>query len=167
MPAEPSVREFKFDEREFKLLPEVEPELSKPRLPPAQRPKTKTSISRLWMGIGSVVAASLVYLVWQGTDIARALPLARSNQLDVTASREGPGLRVNWNNASRAFDNASRARLVISRDGSGEQSVQLGLDDLRLGAVQIENSAPRVDVTLVVDVPGSSSVTQSVRWERP
>src|SRR4051794_27278182 len=89
MPAEPSVREFKFDEREFKLLPEVDPELSKQRLPPAQRPKPKKSISRVWMGIGSVVAASLVYLVWQGTDSARALPLARSNQLDVAASREG------------------------------------------------------------------------------
>src|SRR3954451_2590788 len=41
MPAEPSVREFKFDEREFKLLPEVDPELSKQRLPTAQRPKPK------------------------------------------------------------------------------------------------------------------------------
>src|SRR3954469_7032393 len=41
LPAEPSVREFKFDEREFKLLPEVEPESLRPRPREPQRPKPK------------------------------------------------------------------------------------------------------------------------------
>ncbi len=99
--------------------------------------------------------------------MAKAIPLLRSSQLELAASREGPGLRVSWNNSSRAFDNASGARLVIRRDGSRDESVQLGLDELRLGAVEIENAAPRVDVTLAVEVPGSSSITQTVRWERP
>ena len=85
----------------------------------------------------------------------------------MTASREGPGLRVSWNNSSGAFNGASGARLVVKRAGSPDQEVQLGLDDLRLGAVEIENEAPRVDVTLVIEIPGSSSITQSVRWDRP
>ncbi len=168
LPAEPSVREFKFDERDFKSLPEVEPEPVRPRLPQPRPPKPeKKNLSPVWIGAGGLVAASLLYLVWQGSEMARAIPLLRSNQLTVMASREGPGVRVSWNNSSRAFDNASGARLVIRRSGSGDQTVQLGVDELRLGAVEIENSAPKVDVTLVVEAPGSSSVTQSVTWERP
>ena len=167
MPAEPAVREFKFDEQEFKLLPEVEPEASRPHLPEPRRPKPKKNISPLWIMAGGLIAASLLYVNWRGSEMARAIPLLRSNRLDLTASREGPGLRVSWNNSSRAFNNASGARLRVRRAGSPDQEVQLGLDELRLGAVEIENAAPRVDLTLVIELPGSPSITQSVTWERP
>lgn len=166
LPAEPSVREFKFDERDFKLLPEVEPEPAKQRMPEPQRPKPKASRFPVWIGAGGLAGACLLYLVWQGSGTAKGIPLLRSNHLDLAASREGPGLRVTWNNSSRAFDNASGARLLVKTGASEEQAIQLGPDELRLGAVEIDNSSPRVDVTLVVEVPGSSPVTQSVNWER-
>lgn len=167
LPAEPSVREFKFDERDFKLLPEVEPEPARPRIPLPQRPKPKTSRLPVWIGAGGVIGACLLYVFWQASGVAKGVPLLRSNHLDLAAAREGPGLRVTWNNSSRAFDNVSGGRLVVKRSGTEDQAIQLGLDELRLGAVEIENSAPRADVTLVVEVPGSSPVTQSVNWERP
>jgi hypothetical protein len=167
LPAEPSVREFKFDEHEFSMLPEVEPETVRPRIPEPRRPEPRRKIPPVWIGIGGLVAASLVYVVWQGAETAKGIPLLRSSELDMAAASEGPGLRVSWNNSSRAFDKASGARLVVKRAGVPDQSVQLGLDDLRLGAVEVENSAPKVDLTLVVEVPGSPSITQEVRWERP
>lgn len=169
LPAEPSVREFKFDEREFKSLPEVEPEPLRPRPPQPRPPKpeSRTNLSAVWIAAGGLIAASLLYMILQASGMGRAIPLFRSNQLGVTASREGPGLRVSWNNSSRAFDNASGARLVIKRNGTGEQTVQLGVDELRLGAVEMENAAARVDVTLAVEVPGSSSPTQTVTWGGP
>jgi len=166
LPAEPSVREFKFDEREFRLLPEEEPETPRPRPPESRRPKPTRAVSPAWIGIGGFVAASLFYVLWQGAETAKGIPLWRSNQVELTVWREGPGLRVGWNNSSRAFDKASGARLVIKRNGAADQEVQLGLDELRLGAVEIENSGPLADVTLAVEVPGSSPVTQTVRWER-
>jgi hypothetical protein len=168
IPAEPSVREFKFDEREFRLLPEVEPETPRPRLPERRPPPKPTrTVSPAWIGLGGVVAASLLYVLWQGAATAKGIPLWRSNQVEMAAWREGPGLRVGWNNSSRAFDKASGARLVVKRQGTPDQEIRLGLDELRLGAVEIENSAPLVDLTLAVEVPGSSPVTQTVRWERP
>ncbi|MFL6447810.1 MAG: hypothetical protein ACJ746_09000 [Bryobacteraceae bacterium] len=167
LPAEPSVREFKFDEREFKLLPEVEPESSRPRRAEPETRKPKTHFSPLWIAGGGLLLISLLYFSSQGSEMGKAIPLLRSNELDLIAAREGPGLRVSWNNSSGAFNHASGARLVVRRSGSPDQEVQLGLDDLRLGAVEVENSAVQVDVTLVVEVPGSTPVTQSVRWERP
>ncbi len=167
LPAEPSVREFNFDERDFKLLPEVEPEPARQRMPQPQRPKPKASRFPVWIGAGGLVGVCVLYLVWQGSGTAKGIPLLRSNHLDLAASREGPGLRVTWNNSSRAFDHAAGARLVVKRAGREDQAVQLGLDELRLGAVEIANSAPRVDLTLVIDVPGTSPVTQSANWERP
>lgn len=166
LPAEPSVREFKFDEREFKLLPEVEPEPSRPRLPELHRPKRKRSISGFWIAGGALIALCLLYASWQGSEMAGAIPpLLRSNRLDLAASREGPGLRVSWNNSSGAFNGASGGRLLVRRSGIPEQEVQLGLDELRLGAVEIDNTSPRVDVTLVIEVPGSPSITRSVTWQ--
>jgi hypothetical protein len=167
LPAEPSVREFKFDEQDFKLLPEVEPEPARQRTPDPLRPKPNPSRLPVWIGAGGLAGVLLLYFVWQGSG-AKGIPLLRSNHLDLAASREGPGLRVTWNNSSRAFDKASGARLVVKRAGeTADQAIELGLDELRLGAVEIENSAPRVDVTLVIQAPGSPPVSQSVNWERP
>jgi hypothetical protein len=132
------------------------------------RPKPNGSRLPVWIGAGGLAGALLLYFVWQGSGAAKGIPLLRSNHLDLAASREGPGLRVTWNNSSRVFDKASGARLVVKRAGeTADQAIELGLDELRLGAVEIENSAPRVDVTLVIEAPGSSPVTQSVNWEGP
>jgi len=167
IPAEPSVREFKFDEREFRLLPEVEPETPRPRVTESRRPQPTRTVSPAWIGLGGFVAASLFYVLWQGAQTAKGIPLWRSNQVELATWREGPGLRVAWNNSSRAFDKASGARLVVKRQGVVDQQIQLGVDELRLGAVEIENSAPLVDMTLAVEVPGSAPIAQTVRWERP
>src|SRR4051794_10517470 len=52
IPAEPSVREFKFDEREFRLLPEVEPETPRPRVTESRRPQPTRTVSPAWIGLG-------------------------------------------------------------------------------------------------------------------
>ncbi|MFL6416080.1 MAG: hypothetical protein ACJ74Y_10490 [Bryobacteraceae bacterium] len=165
LPADPSVREFRFDEREFKLLPEVELEPVVPRPVQKQRPIPKRNVQRAWMAVAALIVVALISVILQGSRTGRGIPLLRSDELDLRASREGPGLRISWNNASRAFDQASGARLVIKREGMADETIQLGLDELRLGAVEIENSTPRVDLTLEVEAPGSSSATQSVRWQ--
>jgi hypothetical protein len=167
MPAAPTVREFKFDDREFRLLPEVEPDAPKAPAPEPRSPKPDKRFSPLWIGLGGVLAASALYAVWQGVEGTKGVVFWRSNQLELATWREGPGLRVGWNNSSHALDGASGARLLVRRRGDADQTLQLGLDDLRLGAVEVENSASPVDVTLVVEVPGSSSITQTVRWENP
>ena len=59
LPAEPSVREFKFDERDFKLLPEVEPEAPRPRLPEPQPAKPRRRVSPLWHTVaGGLITVS-------------------------------------------------------------------------------------------------------------
>lgn len=167
LPADPSVREFKFDERDFKLLPELEPEPPPSRRPPEEIiPKRRKSLLPVWIGVGVLAIASAWYLFWGQSQFALALPFLRPAQLNLTVIREGPGLRVSWDHSATAFDHASGARLTVRRPGGQNRDVQLGLDELRLGALEIENQAPRVEVILTVEVPGSAPIRQYAAWGR-
>ncbi len=79
IPAEPSVREFKFDEREFRMLPEVEPETPRPRQPePRRQPKPDTYF-----------LPCLDWIGWTGGGLFVLCPLAGSGN-----GKRNPALEI-------------------------------------------------------------------------
>lgn len=162
LPAETSVREFKLDEAAFQTLPELEPEYT------AQAPPPMPQKSSGWKsGIALTAIAALIFaVIWY---FNRSLfPVFTSftsspNTLQLSVTDEGGDLRISWNHAARDLDQASSATLTILA-GPEHREVELGPDDLRLGAVQYENTSRRVEVTLALNAPGSIATSQSVVW---
>lgn len=163
LPPEPSVREFRFDESEFKSLPELDLE------PQDQRPTQKLK-SRGGPGtIAALVAIALgvVALLWYLNQSVVSLPsfLSHSQQLQLTVTSENRLLHVSWNHAAKDLDHASGATLTI-RSNTGVHEIKLGADELRLGSVDCEVNSPSVEMTLALNKPGSVSISQSVSWKQ-
>ncbi len=171
---EPSVRNFRFDEREFRALPEVQPEAAAPESPdPLQEPKRHSSAKVYGAKVyGSVAALCAIavfacILMWS---FSRQTPLphilGEANPINLSVTDSGGLLRITWDHASRELDRASGATLVIT-DSASRREVQLGLDELRLGAVEYERSGSPVQVSMTVNRPGSTASNQTVYWTAP
>ena len=162
LPAEASVREFKLDETEFQTLPELEPEFAaKPSIPmPPKNSGWKSTVALL--AIAAVVSAAVWYFNRSLFPAFTFFP-SSPNTLQLAVVDEGGELRISWNHSARDLDQASSATLTIQA-GPDHREVALGPDDLRLGAVQYENTARRVEVTLALNAPGSIATSQSVVW---
>jgi hypothetical protein len=165
LPEEPSVREFEFDENEFKALPEVPAELPEP-----QRAKQEAPGNTRKLGLYARVAALILVavgacaLTWS---FARQpnMPhwFTSANQLQLTIKSEQKLLRISWNHTARQLNQASGATLVIS-GAAGRSEIRLGMDDLRLGSVEYEGTGDPVDVQMVLDTPAGRVTADSVRW---
>lgn len=107
------------------------------------------------------VAASI--LMWS---FSRHAPiphiLGEANPLSLSVTDRGL-LRIAWDHAAHELDGASGATVVIV-DGPSRREFQLGVDELRLGAVEYERMGAEVQVTMTVDTPGSASSNQTVDW---
>ena len=163
LPPESSVREFRFDESEFKSLPELDGE------PQDQRP-TKKLKSRGGLGTVAalaVIALGIVALLWYFNQSVIPIPSfsSRSQELQLAVTGETRVLHVSWNHAAKDLDHASGATLAI-RSKTGLREVKLGPDELRLGSVVCEVNSPSVELTLALNKPGSISVSQSVIWKQ-
>ncbi|MBV9679589.1 MAG: Mov34/MPN/PAD-1 family protein [Acidobacteriaceae bacterium] len=163
LPPESSVREFRFDESEFKSLPELDLE------PQDQRPTQKLK-SRGGPGtVAALVAIALgvVALLWYLNQSVISLPSfsSHSQQLQLAVTGENRLLHVSWNHAAKDLDHASGATLII-RNNTGVREIKLGADELRLGSVDCEVNSPSVEMTLALNKPGSVSISQSVSWKQ-
>ena len=164
LPNEPSVREFRFDEAEFRSLPEVPGDAPLAQEPAAARPprskmRTVAVLAALLL-IGVVACA----LMWSFS----AQPLVPdwlhgSSRLQLAVAPRGRLLRISWNHAARELSDATAATLVVT-DGAQRREYTLGLDELRLGAVEYQRLSPQVQITMTVTTPNAASPTESVQW---
>ena len=164
LPEEPAVREFRLNEADFRALPEVQPEALPGEQEEASPPGEKTRLYAI-LGTLLLVGISACLLMWSFAKQSAAPQwLSSSHQLElaITGSRL---LRISWNHAARELDGSSGATLVIA-DGAARSEIKLGLDELRLGAVEYDRRSPHVQVTMTVAMPGSTSVSQSAAWDQ-
>jgi proteasome lid subunit RPN8/RPN11 len=171
---EPSIPEFRFNEAEFRALPELDSE----PLPPIAEIAPR-SRSRWLMGAGVFLIALLAagaYLWFQpgfqpvfqpgsqpGFEPVRFLQSFNSSpglDLTVTGNRT---IRVGWNHSASAIGKAISAKLLIA-DGTTNREIPIGVDELRLGLVEYATSHPDGKVTLVLEMPGATSLIQSATW---
>jgi hypothetical protein len=163
LPPESSVREFRFDESEFKSLPELDLEPQDQR--PTQKLKSKGSLGTV-AALG-VIASGVIALLWYFNQSVISLPsfMSRSQQLQLVVTGENRLLHISWNHAAKDLDHASGATLII-RSKAGVREIKLGTDELRLGSVDCEVNSPNVEMTLALNKPGSVSISQSVIWKQ-
>ena len=169
LPVEPSVREFKWEESDFRALPEIDPET--PALPPVNSVDADLRGSRWKMGaivaMCLVVAAFALFFLGRGvisSDLGLSSLFGASRQLQLEASGSNGQLRISWNHTARELDSATGATVRV-RAGDSTRDVKIGLDELRLGAVILENDSSTAEVTLALEAPGASATSQTVFWQ--
>ena len=169
LPVEPSVREFKWEESDFRALPEIDPET--PVLPPVDSGIRYPRANR-WKAAGIIavcllVAASALFFLGSGvvdSGLGLNFLFGASQQLQLEASASEGQLRISWNHSARELDGATGATLRV-RVGEETRAIKIGLDELRLGAVILDNDSPSAEVTLALDTLGSSPTNQTVFWQ--
>ncbi len=163
---EPSVRNFRFNESEFRALPEVQPGSATPQVREATQRREGRSRARVYATVAALVAIAVAgcILMWSFSR-QTALPrlLESSNPLKLSITDRDHLLRISWDHGARQLERALGATVVIA-DGTSRREIQLGLDELRLGAVEYERSSDQVEVTMVVDTAGSASPNETVDW---
>ena len=161
LPDETAVREFRFNESEFRALPEVEPEAISKQSATQRRQKLRTYgmvAALLLIGVAACV------LMWSFTKQA-TMPqwLRPSHQLRLAVTGYGRLLRISWNHAARDLDGTLGATLVIN-DGTSRREIKLGIDELRLGSIEYDRATPHVAVTLALDKAGAPAHNESADW---
>ena len=146
----PAIPEFRFDDREFRSLPEVSPRAgSKLRSLPAWQ----------W-----VAAAVLVICLGVGVEFYHLKTAAAGDPNNIELAISGTQfLYITWNQSASDLARAKSAKLIIS-DGQSERQITLGQDELRLGRVRYQRSSPEVKATLLLEMPDATSLTQTATW---
>ncbi len=118
------------------------------------------------VGVLLLIGLGACLLMWSFTRQATLPPwLGSSRQLQLAITGNGQLLRISWNHAARELDGSSGATLAIV-DGSARREIKLGVDELRLGAVEYDRNTPHVQATMSLDNPGSSSSPASAEWDQ-
>ncbi|HZS57249.1 MAG TPA: hypothetical protein VFA65_22805 [Bryobacteraceae bacterium] len=166
LPQEPSVREFEFNEDEFKSLPEISAETPEGLPIPVQEKKIDKNRLRVFVTIAALllIAISACALMWSFARQA-SLPqwFSSGNQLHLTVTSEDQLLRISWNHSASDLNQATSATLIIT-DGAIRSQVALGLDDLRLGSVLYQGKSSHVGVHLMLNTPNGQSLGDSAEW---
>ena len=155
---DPSVPEFRFNEVEFKSLPELD---SSPLTPIAE---TKPRGRNRWIASLAVFALALLaaglYLWFVPAGFVQSLGSSPGLDLTVAGAQT---VKISWNHSAAAIGKATSAKLVVD-DGDKHREIPLGLDELRLGLVEYRTGHPDGKVTLILEMPGATSLIQSGTW---
>jgi hypothetical protein len=168
LPQEPSVREFDFSENEFKALPEVQPDAETDEPLKAGRRKGKlrtyaTVAALLFIAVGACA------LMWSfARQVTSPHWFGSTNQIQLAVRPEdrlshSSLLRITWDHAARELNKATGATLVIN-DGGTRSELPLGVDDLRLGAVEYQRSSSSIDVQMTLNTPNGPVLGDSAQW---
>jgi hypothetical protein len=167
LPQEPSVREFQFDENEFKALPEVPAAIGEDhrwrfRLP-FDFDKEKLGVYGK-IGALLLVAVAACALMWSFARQA-AVPVwgGSKNQLHLAVAPEDRLLRISWNHEAGEFSQATGATLVVI-DGGIRSELPLEMDDLRLGSVEYQEIGSRVQVQMMLNTRAGQVNSGPVEW---
>lgn len=162
LPEEPSTREFVLDEDEFKALPEIRPAGAVDRH--QGRRETPNVPFYALLAVGLIALVSLLAWAFQ-RGIVDLWSGRSSNQLGLTLTATDHVLRISWDHSARSISDARGATILIA-DGTAHHEVRIGPDELRLGTVDYERTAPRVDVTMTLDNPAANVQPQSATWSQ-
>src|SRR5205823_5354568 len=160
---EPAVREFRFNEQDFRALPEVQPE-ALPQQRESETPRRHNF--RLYILLATLVLIGLgaCLLMWSFSKEAALPPwLGRSRQLQLAITGNDHLLRISWNHTAREVDGSTGATLVIT-DGSTRREIKLGLDELRAGTVAYDRSSSHVEARMTIESGSGNSSTESADW---
>lgn len=163
LPDQPSARSFYFDNEEFKFLPEV-PGDALAGQAMAHPAETVRQPHRWVAWISMVMLLTLLAIGIFSNDLAR-LVRPPANKLDLKATPIGNVLKISWDHNAGFMRKARGAILRIS-DGTSQQEVHLGPDELRLGEVDYEHSTKQIEITMTLDLPGSPQLPpQTLSWK--
>jgi hypothetical protein len=161
LPKERSVREFRFDEAEFRALPEIEvDERSTPRAAAASGAQGERSWYIWVAGAAGLVLAIALWLEGGRMGISNWLQPG-SKELDLSLGTRQDVLKISWNHDARQIGPASNATLTIT-DGASRREIRLGADELKLGNVYYDSSGRPVQVTITINNPETAPITRSV-----
>lgn len=167
LPQEPSVREFQFDENEFKSLPEVPAEDAEGRRSRVRLPfKFNKEIVRVYWKVAVLVllAIGACALMWSfAHQSSGPVWASATNQLHLTVTPEDRLLRISWNHDAGDLNQATGATLVIV-DGGIRSELPLEMDDLRLGSVEYQETGSRVQVQLKLSKRNGQVSADSAEW---
>lgn len=161
LPEEPSTREFRLDEEEFKALPEI-----RPAAPAARRPAAREASKIPLYGVLTIALIAVIALFswFVPRGIPGLWPGQSQDQIGLAVTAPSDHLvRINWDHSARAVSAAKSGTLLIV-DGANRREIKIGPDELRLGTVEYERTAPQVAVTMTLDAPGMPVPAQSARW---
>jgi hypothetical protein len=162
LPADSSVREFRFNEAEFKALPEVEADPASL----AEGGEAGAPVPRSWyIGVGAAAALILAITIWFGV-LKAGVPGwsgSGSKQLNLTLAGRDHLLKISWNHDARQIGLNSSATLDIV-DGASRRELKLGADELKLGSVEYDRASDEVQVNITVNTPNSAPISESARW---
>ena len=165
LPEEPAVREFRFNEEDFRALPEVKPE-AVPQEKESEAPRRHGF--RVYAVVAALVLIGLgaCLLMWSFSKQVTLPPwLGPSHQLQLAVTGHDRLLRISWNHAARQLEGSTGATLVIT-DGSTRREIKLGLDELRLGTVAYDRSSPHVEARMNIENGTATSFSESTDWEQ-
>jgi hypothetical protein len=168
LPQEPSVREFIFDENEFKALPEIPAEAEEePTGSSLLRWPIESERLRVYLKIALLVllAAGACALMWafahqSNTSLARGAP---NNGIRLAVTPDRNLLRISWNHEAADLNQTTGGTVVVL-DGGIRSEVPLEMDDLRLGSIEYQQIGPHVQVELRLNKTNGQVSSESAGW---
>lgn len=166
LPPQASVREFRFNEADFRALPEVEAD-------PAElsgSPAALASLSRnwyIWAAIAGMLLVVIALWVAAGRGAVPDWLATGSTRLDLKVIASDHLLRISWNHDLRQIKPASSATITIA-DGASRREIKLGPDELKLGSLEYDGAGRRVEVAMTLNPNAhnrqSAPLSESVKW---
>lgn len=163
LPAEASVREFRFQEADFKALPEVEGEAATAT---AETSGAAPPFPKNWYAWAAGAGMLLVLSAFWLTTGSGAKPdwlATGSQQVDLKLTRTDHLLKISWNHDLRRLGSASSGTVMIV-DGASRREVRLGADELKMGSLAYDGADRQVEVTMTVNTPQSAPLKESAKW---
>jgi hypothetical protein len=163
LPNDPSVREFRFNEAEFKALPEVEAE-DGGRSAEQAGPKAQGD-SNWYAWVAGAVGLVLAIAFWlaAGRSGGSSWFQPGSKQLELKLAHKADLLNISWNHDARQIGPASVGTLLIV-DGPSRREIKLSADELKVGNVEYDSSGRPVAVTMTLNNPESAPISDSASW---
>ena len=167
LPDEPSVRKFFFDANEFKFLPEVAGEDVEPSHEDILQIQTGTDLKYRWLAAASIVSMAVLLILGAFAGGFSRLFRPASNKLDLAVTTSANNvLQISWDHNAPFVTNAKGALLTIA-DGQSRREIHLGPDELRLGEVDYQHQANKVNISVVLESPDSKLPPQTFDWMAP
>jgi proteasome lid subunit RPN8/RPN11 len=159
---EPAVQEFRFGERALRSAAGIQPGVAIEQYDSDSQAHSGDRRIRKYglIAILLLIAAGTGVLSWP---LLSGL-LSSLNHLDLAISGNDHVLKISWNHGVSGLGRATDASLFIA-DGTNRRMIQLGQDELKWGAVEYEARTQQIHVTLTVDMPGSTPLSESADWD--
>jgi hypothetical protein len=163
---EPAVQEFRFGERALRSAAGIRPSVASEQYDSGSEANSGREAGHHRIRQYGLIA--ILLLIAAGTGVL-SWPLLSGllpslNHLDLAISGNDHLLKISWNHGVSGLGRATDASLFIA-DGTNRRMIQLGLDELKWGAVEYEARTQQIHVTLTVDMPGSTPLSESADWD--